>query len=232
MPIAAGITAVGGLAGAFLQSNAAKSAANTYAQTAQQGIDAQKAMFAQAQGALSPYYTAGAGALPTLKSLLTPGASMTDTLSALPGFKFASEWGTRAATNQLAAEGLGGSTGPLAKAISDYNSGLASTYWGNLVGNLQNFVNTGATSASALAGNATQTGQGISNTLSGIGQALAQGTTGSAGALAGGIGSLGNAAMLYALGSKIGVNSGSSIYGGIQSLGLGNLIPGFNPIGG
>ena len=208
MPVGAGISAAGALGAAWLQSSAAKSAAGTYADFGKQALALQQQMFGEAKGALSPYYTAGASALSTLKALLTPGASMTDTLSQLPGFKFASEWGTRAATNQLAAQGLGGSTGPLAKAISDYNSGLAQTYWGQDVGALQNFVNTGETAAGALAGAAGQAGSSMGSTLSGIGQALAQGTTGSANAWAGALGGLGNVALL---GSLLGKGSSPSV---------------------
>jgi hypothetical protein len=218
MPVAAGISAgasvIGGLGSAWLQSNAAKNAANTYSAFGKQALDQQLAMFNTAKGALSPFITSGTNLLPTLSSLLTPGASQTDTLKNLPGFQFQSEWGGLSASNALAARGLGGSTGPLSKAISDYNQGLAGTSFNNLVQQILGGVNVGTTAAGALAGNATQTGAAMGSTLSNIGQAQAQGITGSAGAwgsgLTGAAGGIGNAALLSAL---IKPGSSSSIYG-------------------
>jgi trimeric autotransporter adhesin len=219
MPVAAGISAagavIGGVGGAYLNSRAATNAASTYGALGQQGIQAQLGMFGQVQGALGPYYRAGQGALPTLSSLLTPGPSQTSTLESLPGFQFQSEWGGRSATNALAERGLGGSTGPLAQAISQYNQGLAGTAFGTLVGQEQNFASMGSGAAGALAGNATATGGNISNTLTGIGQAQAQGITGSASALASGLntatGGVGNAALLSSLFAN--GNNNSNFYG-------------------
>lgn len=76
----------------------------------------------------------------TLKSLLTPGSSMTDTLSMLPGFKFTQDWGQRAVANQGSTQGFGGNT---LKAASDYATGTAQTYYGNYVTQLQNLLNSG-----------------------------------------------------------------------------------------
>ena len=191
MPLAAaivgGLGATGALGGAFIQSNAAQTAAQQQAATAQQALALQQALFGKAQTALQPYITAGQGALGPLSALLTPGPSQTQTLENLPGFKFLSEYGTMAATNQLAGMGLGGSKGPLAKAISDYNEGLAGTSFQTLVQQLQGFANMGSGAAGSLAsaagGAATTQGQ----TLGTLGAAQAAGTLGSANALAGGL---------------------------------------------
>jgi hypothetical protein len=210
---AAGVLGATSLAGAGIQALGAQSAAKQQQQGTQQAIQAQLAMFGQAQGALSPYYTAGQGVLPTLQSLLTPGTAAS-TLSQLPGFQFQSQWGTKQAQNTLAAEGLGGSTGPLAKAVSDYNNGLAGTYYGNYVQGAQNFANMGTGAAAALAGNSTAVGQGIGQSATAGGNALASGTLGTTNALAGGVSGLGNA---YLLNSVLGSNSAnnSGIFGNI-----------------
>lgn len=139
-------------------------------------------------------------ALSQLLKLTTPGtdgsnSAQIQALQNTPGFQFASQWGTKAADNSLAARGLAGPGGSLAKAVSDYNNGLASTQWQSVVGALQgalgsgtsnllntygtgagalqNFVNGGANAAAGLASNATSTGQGIASSLSGIGNAQA-----------------------------------------------------------
>lgn len=216
MPVGAAvggaIGAAGSIGSALIGSNASKDAAAQQAATARQALALQQQMFSTAQGALSPYYTAGQGVLPTLSSLLTPGPSQTATLEQLPGFNFASEWGTLSAKNALSAEGLGGSTGPLAKAISDYNSGLASTNFGNLVGYLQNFANMGEGAAGALAGNATTAGSSMAGTTQAIGNAQAAGTLGSANALAGGLTGGTNAITNALLLSSLQSGNGGGIY--------------------
>ena len=209
---AAGLSAGGSLIGAGIQSNAAQTAAQEQLQGTQEAIAAQESMFGQSQAALSPFFKAGQNVLPTLQSLLTPGPSQTSTLSQLPGFQFQSQWGTKQAQNALAAQGLGGSTGPLAKAISDYNQGLAGTSFSNLTGQLQNFANMGAGSASALAGNATMVGQGIGQSATAGANAIASGTLGSANAISGGItgatSGIGNALLLQ------GILGGGALAGG------------------
>ena len=186
--------AIGGaasLGGAMLQSNAASQASDKQSQAAGNALSLQKDMFGQAKDALSPGYSGLQGNEDTLNALLTPGTSA-DALSKMPGFQFQSDWGTKAAQNTLAAQGLGGSTGPLAKAVSDYNNGLAGTYYQNTTNALQNKINSGVQAGSALAGNATNTGIAMGNTQQNIGNAQASGILGSANALSGGLSGAGN----------------------------------------
>ncbi len=232
MPVSAGISALGGVVSGALGYFGSKNASNAQVQQQQNAIAAQEDMFNRAQGALQPYINSGQSVLPTLQALLTPGASQTATLQSLPGFKFQSEWGNLAATNALAARGLGGSSGPLAKAISDYNQGLAGTSFGNLTGMLQTYANMGSGAAGALAGNATQTGANLASTYGNIGNAQASGILGGTNALSGAVGGVANSAsnalllssLLQARGSNMNPSTGG-IYGGIQ-------VPGFNPIAG
>lgn len=221
---AAALGVAGSVGASMIQSNAAKKASQQQAQASANALATQQQMFGVAQNALSPYYNAGASTLPTLQSLLTPGLSQTNTLSGLPGFQFQSQWGTMSAKNALAAEGLGGSTGPLAKAISDYNNGLAGSYYNNYVGQLQNFVNTGAGAASALASGAIGAGNAMASTQQSQGNALAAGTLGSSNALAGGISGVGSsAANALLLNSLLGNKSSQGIYGGGSLFGVGGL---------
>lgn len=217
---AAGIGAVGSIVGSTIQSGAATKAAGEQATAAANALAQQKQQFGVAQSTLAPFSSAGASALPTLQSLITPGTA-SSTLQSLPGFQFASNWGTRQATNALTAQGLGGSTGPLASAISQYNNGLASQTYGNQVGMLQNFANMGTNAGSALAGNAINAGNSMANTIQAGGNAQAAGTLGSANALSGGLtsasGGIGNALLFSQLfgggGGGLG-NALSGIFGG------------------
>lgn len=227
--IAAAVGGVAALGGAAISAYGANSAADKQVAAQQAGIAAQQGMFNTSQQNLQPFIQAGSGAIPQLQAYLnnpnstlsqaaglnntsdpnsalskllgltTPGASQTSTLEQTPGFQFASQYGTMAADNSLAARGLAGPGGSLAKAVSDYNNGLASTQWSNIVGALQgslstgtsnllntygagaaplqNLVNTGANAAGGLASNATATGQGIANSETGIGNAQAGAAT-------------------------------------------------------
>jgi hypothetical protein len=228
VPTAAAI-GVAGIGGGLLQAGAAQKASGQQQQAAQEALMMQQGMFNQANNALAPYYGAGAQVLPTLQGLLTPGASQTKTLEQLPGFQFQSQWGDLASTNQLAAQGLGGSGGPLGTALSNYNQGLAGTSFGTLTGMLQNYANMGEGAASSLGGVAAnfsgQMGQAIQN----YGNAGAAGSLGQANALSGGLGSLGLAGLLAAKGG--GGNGLSGIYGGIANA-FGAGVPTGAPAGG
>lgn len=197
-------SAIGGIGSALIGSGAAGQASQQQQQAQMMALMLQEQRYEQASAALKPYMDAGTGALPTLSNLLTPGYSA-DQLKQMPGFKFQSDWGNLSATNALAAQGLGGSKGPLASAISQFNNGLAGTYWQNSVNALQNFSNMGASATGAFANMATNNGNAMASTLGNIGNAQASGTLGSANALAGGLSSamngIGGAAMMSGLGS-------------------------------
>jgi hypothetical protein len=222
MPIGAAISAVGAIGSSVVQSNAASKASNQQAAAQQQALEQQQKLYDQglstATNALNPFVTSGQSVLPTLQGLLTPGASQTDILKQLPGFQFQSQYGTQATTNALAARGLGGSTGPLARGISDYNQGLASTSFGNLVNALQNYGNMGASAAGTLGtaalGGAIQSGNAQANTLGNIGNAQAAGTLGSANALATGATGTANSVTNALLLSKMLPSASNPAYGG------------------
>jgi hypothetical protein len=173
-------------------------------------------MFGVATNALNPYINAGQSVLPTLQALENPGTSA-KTLSTLPGFQFQSQYGNLQATNQLAAEGLGGSAGPVGKALSDYNQGLAGTYYQNYTNSLQNYANMGESAGGALAGQATAAGSNIASSTQAQGNALAAGTLGSGNALSGGLTGAAGAATNALLLSKLFGSSSSGLYGGPSS---------------
>lgn len=227
---AAGTTA-GALIGSSAQRDAAKMATN-----------AQMSMFNTAKGALDPTITAGQNQLAGLSSwidpndvssplnalmkLVTPGANMSETLSKTPGFQFTEDRGLRSVNNALAARGLGGSGGAVAKGASEYTTGLASGTWQSVVNALQNLftsgagakqnlVNTGAGAASSLTGAATGVGGQIGSNLIGAGNA----TAGAVSAIGGAAGQFGNSMSTAAILQKLMGGGGSAagsagLYGG------------------
>lgn len=253
--IAGGLGAAGALGSAFIGSKASKDASAQQTALGRESIANQNALFSKGMGLVQPFVDAGASGIGTLKDwldpskggnplstlmkLLTPGSNMTDTLSQLPGFQFAQDWGQKAVQNIGSTQGFGGNT---LKAGADYATGKAQEGFGgltsmllNLFGTgsnaLQNFVNTGANAASSAFGNATQTGSSMGNAFAGIGNAGAAGILGSANALSsgitGGTNSISNALLMSKLlgpggGSNTSVpNNGSGIYTGDPT------IPGF-----
>lgn len=228
---AAGVGAAGAIGSSLISAKAAKGAATQQAATQQAALQQQKDLFQQGVGLVQPFIdfgkTAG-GTLTdflspgsTLAKLLTPGPNQTATLSQLPGFQFAQDWGQKAVANLGSTLGFGGNT---LKAGADYATGTAQQGFGTLVGLLQNYggmlqnlTQTGAGAAGAAFGNATQTGANMANTFTNLGNAQAAGTLGSANALAGGIGGVGNSVTNALLLNKLfgggaGANANSGIY--------------------
>jgi hypothetical protein len=220
--IAGGIGAAGSLGSALIGANASQNAANAQVQAQQAALAQQKQLFGVGQAAVNPFIQGGQTALGTLTNLETPGQSAS-TLSQMPGFQFASQYGTMAATNALAAKS-GASAGPLAAAVSQFNNGLASQQYFNTVGALQNTANMGSGAASSLLGGAISSGNAQAGTLGNIGNAQAAGTLGSANALSGGLtgvgSSLSNAALFNALS---GGGGGGGLYTPQQIANIGNM---------
>lgn len=181
-----GSAAIG--AGASIFSSSQQSSA------AQRGIDAVTGMFNTglntAKGALQPFIDAGQSALPTLQNLLTPGPNQTATLSQLPGFQFAQDWGQKAVQNLGTMRGIGGN---VLTAGANFATGLAQQGFSGLAGLLQNFTNTGASAAGQLAGSAV----GGSSTAGGnlLSGNIQQGNAQAAGGL--GVGNSLSNALLY-----------------------------------
>ena len=199
LALAGGIGAVGSLAGGLLQANSAN-----------KGIAAEQQMFGQAQGALSPYYNAGAGALPQLQNLLGAGGpgspSATSALSNTPGFQWLQQMTQQGVSNQGTTTGLGGNT--LLAGANAGNQLVLSSAWQPTVNALQNLVGTGAGAAGSLAGAATQVGGQIAGSNMNVGNAYA-------GAVTGATGQIGNALTTNSL-IRSGLLGNNSMYGNGQ----------------
>lgn len=230
------------LVGAGASIFGASKAADAQTQAAQAAIANQQKMYGLNQGQLQPFINAGAGQignqqalldpnnaggpLAALMKLTNPGADMSAELAQTPGYQFSLGQGLRASNNQLAARGLGGSGGAVAKGATNFAEGLAGNTWQSVVAALQNqfqsqagagqnLINSGQGAASALAGVGTNTANQISGSLTGQGNAQAA----AANAIGAGVGNVAgqvpSALLLQQLLAKSGGGGGSS--GGIYN---------------
>lgn len=237
--IAAAVIGAGTL-GAGASYLGASKAADAQTASADKSIAAQQAQFGVAKDTLQPfvdYGQAGTGNAtawndpnnpnsPLSKLLALTSGNGTDQSAALantPGYQFSLEQGQKAVTSGLAARGLAGPGGALAKGGANYAEGLAGTTWQSVVNalqntygsgaaNLQGIVNTGANAAGNLAGGSIQTGQGIGNTLVGQGNAQAAGAIGQANAIGGIGGSVTNGLLLQKLLANNSSGGGGGLY--------------------
>lgn len=242
----------GGALGAGASIFGANKAADAQTNAANSAIAAQQQQFQQTKQIEQPFIDVGTQTAPKaqafsdqtnpnsplsqLLALTTPGPNQNATLAQTPGYQFSLQQGNIGVQNALAARGLAGPGGALAKGGANFAEGLAGTTWQNVVnalqntyssgsGALQNLLSTGGNAANALGGASTTTGQGISNNLIGAGNAQAGAAIGTANALGG----LGNSISSAAILSKLlGTQSGtqaSSFYGNQAGVGgpLGNF---------
>lgn len=253
--IAAAVLGAGALSAGATAFGASK-AADAQTAAANASIANQREMYGQNKELLLPFINAGQGGIQNLQDwisptsgtnplaslikLTTPGADMSSVLEQTPGYKFSQNQGQKAVTNALAARGLGGSAGAVAKGVANFTQGLAGNTWDSVVKNLmstfglgtnalQGLVNTGMQGASSLAGVGQNTANSISGAITGAGNAQAAGwnAIGSAG------GQLGNSLSSYAMLSQLtgGGGGGGSVYGSVPVGGYNMPTVGYNPYG-
>ena len=132
---------------------------------------------------------AGGGSSASSGPLGTGAQGIEDFLSQTPGYQFTLDQGKQAITNQMAAQGLGGTSGAYAKGLAKYVTGLADTTYQQQLGNYMDLAGMGQ-NAAVQTGNAGTTAAGNAGaSLTNVGSALAGGTVGAANAISGGIGS-------------------------------------------
>jgi hypothetical protein len=197
--------------GGVLQSNAAQSAAQTQANAANNATAAQQGIYQNNQAVLQPFITGGQNSLTSfLNNMPNYTGTFTNqdlTANLAPNYQFMLNQGL-GANSQNVNVGGGGSN------VNTANQVFAQNYASNAYQNAyNNWYNTrqanvqnqlapiqiGQNAASALAGVGPATGANIANTTVGAGTALASGQIGSANALAGGLGSVGNGALLASM---------------------------------
>ncbi len=232
MPIGAtlGAGALGAGASLFsgiLGSNAATKAAGIQADAITSGTNAALSLGEQGLGLLTPYANRGNAAGDTLASFYGFGGSGSGTAGQLPqgfinsdAYQFPFQQGQRATNFGSGASGLLQS-GAGQKALSQFGSGLASTYlMSNYINPLMSIAGQGAGAASSAANLYGSLGQTVMGGTAGAGAANAGGVVGSTNALTGGItnaassltGGIGNLALLSLLGRGAGggTSSGSN----------------------
>lgn len=229
-----------GVLGAGASIYAANTAAGAQTSAATSAIAAQQNQFQQTKAIEQPFIDVGTQTAPKAQAFsdqsdpnsplskllaLTSGNGTDENaaLASTPGYQFSLQQGNIGVQNALAARGLAGPGGALAKGGANFAEGLAGNTWQSVVnalqntyssgsGALQNLLSTGGNAANALGGASTTTGQGISNNLIGAGNAQAAGAIGTGNAI-GGLGSSISSAVLL---SKL---LGGSSQGGLYSTG-------------
>ena len=228
---AGALGAAGTVGGSLVGANAQRSATNNASalqsqilrmldQRAEPFIGAGTNQLSNLSGFLDP--NSSSSPLNALMRLTMPGANMNETLAQTPGFQFTEDRGLRAVNNALAARGLGGSGGAVAKGASEYATGLASNTWQNVVnalmntftggaGAMQNLVNTGTGALGALSGNAVNIGNALGSNAIGAGNA----TAGAATNIGSAFGNLGQSGVTAALLQRLlpGNNPSTGLYG-------------------
>lgn len=218
----AGAIVVGGVAGAAINSSGAKSAAQTAANAQQQGINAQLQMFNTTQANYQPQIQLGQGAAGMLSNLFgtgTNGAASKPNYSAFnnsPGYQFALGQGQNAINKQAAASGGLYSSNTLG-ALSNYNTGMASTQYNSYVNQLLSMAGLGNAAASGVGSAATATGQGVANSYGNIGNAQASGILGQSNAFSNALGQGGNLLNSYLTNPNAGGQYGGEFGSGVST---------------
>lgn len=196
--VAAGSALLGAYS-ASQQSDAAGKAAGAQSASAQAGIDETRRQFDTVQKLLSPYVTAGTGALTSQQDLLgTNGhaaqAAAIQALASSPQFTALQQQGTNSIlANASATGGLRG--GNVQGALAQFSPALLSQVINDQYGRLGGMVSVGQNAAAGVGNAGMQTGGSISALLQQQGAAQAGGAlaggranVGYADALAGGLG--------------------------------------------
>ena len=179
---------VGGITGANQQADAIKDASATQAASAQAGIDQQKQMLEAFQKVLSPFVTAGTGALGAQQNLLGLNGndaqqSAISAIQASPQFTAMQKAGEDAIlANASATGGLRG--GNVQGALSQFSPALLSQIIQQQLGNLSGLTSMGENAAAGVGSANLNTGANIANLLQQQGAATAGGQIGAGSATA------------------------------------------------
>jgi hypothetical protein len=209
--------AVGGIAGGYLGSQGAKSAAQTQADAIRYAADIQNQMFNKATALEQPYVDFGQTGVSQLNQqlpYLTSQFTTQDFYNNIdPGYQFRLSQGQRQAA-QSANQGGGYIGGNALTALNNYTQGAASQEYGNafnrqlaqkqnIYSSLYNIASMGQNAASKTGTMAMQYGQNAGQLATAGGAANAAGIMGSTNAITGGInqavGGLTNAGLYYGL---------------------------------
>jgi hypothetical protein len=210
----AGAVVVAGVAGAYMQSQAAGKAADQYGRAAQQGIDYNREMYGNVLGQNQPYMDVGQKGVNLYGQLadsgyLTAQPSMNDLTRLMPNYQFGMQQGMGQLNSQMNAAGGAISGNALQGAnqfAQDYAGNQLSNAFNmyqanrsNVVSNVNALTGVGQNANQTVANMAGGTSANVGNQLSSIGNAQAAATMGSANAYAGALNNISNYAMLYGM---------------------------------
>lgn len=210
----AGAVVVAGVAGAYMQSQAAEKAAGQYADAANRGLAYNQQMFDTINAQNEPYRNVGQKGANLYGNLadsgyLTAQPSMNDLTRLMPNYQF----GLNQGMGQFNA-GINAGGGLISGNAIQGGQQFAQDYAGNslmnafnayqanrsnVVSNVNALTNVGQTANATTATAAGGASANASNMLSSIGNAQAAGTMGSANAYAGALNNISNYAMLYGM---------------------------------
>lgn len=182
--VAAGIGAVGAIAGAEISASGARKAAQDQKDATENATQAQLQMFNTTQGDYANQIKLGAGASNLLATLYGTNGRGTPNYAAFdnsPGYKFSLQQGENAINRQAAANGNLYSSNTLG-ALSAYNTGAASTQYNSYINQLLSMAGLGNAAASGVGNAATATGGEIGANMNLGGSAAAAGAVGQANA--------------------------------------------------
>lgn len=224
-----GMVAVAGatIGGSLISAGASRDAANQYAATGAQGLQYNREMFDRINAQNAPYRTVGENAASLYNQNLNNGyftnqPSMDDLTRLMPNYQFGLQQGMGQLNSQLNAAGglVGGNAIQGAQQFAQGYAGNALTdafnqyqvNRSNVASNIGAGVGMGQQANTTVANAATGASANASNMLSSIGNAQAAGTMAAGNALAGGLNSISNYAMLYSLKNPNSImNTGSDI---------------------
>lgn len=229
-----GAALAGGIAGAVISSNGAKSAADTQAGAANYATQVQQQEFQQQQDNQKPWQQAGASALsqmqnPSFQQNFTAADFQQD-----PGYQFDLQQGQQALERSAAAKG-GLQSGGFMKGLAQYTQGMASNEYQNAYNRFQQNKTTNFNQLASIAGlgqtangQIGQAGQNMASNVGGIAtsNANAQGAASIAqsnlwgGAVTGGINTGANAYMTNSMMNRFAPQSpmGGGGYGGTSGV--------------
>jgi hypothetical protein len=224
-----GMVAVAGatIGGSLISAGASRDAANQYAATGAQGLQYNREMFDKINAQNEPYRFVGENASGLYNKYLNNGyftnqPSMDDLTRLMPNYQFGLQQGMGQLNSQLNAAGglVGGNAIQGAQQFAQGYAGNALTdafnqyqvNRSNVASNIGAGVGIGQQANTTVANAATGASANASNMLSSIGNAQAAGTMAAGNALAGGLNSISNYAMLYSLKNPNSImNTGSDI---------------------
>lgn len=197
--IPAALGAVGSIAGAVIGSNASHDAAQAQTNAANQGAATQLKMYEQTRQDLSPFMSAGTGALSQLANIFGfgPGgtgqpnaAAATSQLTQFPGYQFGMDQGVQALDRSAASKGLVLSGAQLKDAQQFGTNYAMQQAWQPYVSELNSISGLGENAAAGVGNAGTAAGQGIASSQLAAGQSTASGIVGGANQLTSALGSL------------------------------------------